>query len=465
MAEFRSRVILALLVAGLVGIALVNMVVDRRGLGEAGRELSWWSGLVLDVAVPVQKAVSVPFDFVRDSWRDYVSLLDVRDENDALRSRLASVEEENLQLREALVASSRLQSIVEMREGFEIPMLPAELVGIDVSSWFRSVLLDRGRSNGVRAGMPVISETGLVGLVTTTSRQAAKVMLLLDRQSAVDGVVQRSRARGIVRGARQDARGRRDRDVRTRGRVPEGPAGRRGRGGVRGGLAAAADRYGRAGRGLRQARTGLRDVAPGADHGAALRFGGRRRRRSRRGRDPVKRAAVLLGLGVLAPMLQGGLAPFVPQGLFPDLSLLLVVSIGLCWRSAVGGLLLAATIGFVCDLLSGALLGQHALLRVFAYGTARYASDQVNLRSPGAQMVFVAVLTGINALAMGSLTAFFSPGTAIGWIGFWELMLVTATNALTAPLMTAFVGMLVARLGDDEAGRRLLRLETRSIVS
>jgi rod shape-determining protein MreC len=205
MAEFRSRVILALLVAGLVGIALVNMVVDRRGLGEAGRELSWWSGLVLDVAVPVQKAVSVPFDFVRDSWRDYVSLLDVRDENDALRSRLASVEEENLQLREALVASSRLQSIVEMREGFEIPMLPAELVGIDVSSWFRSVLLDRGRSNGVRAGMPVISETGLVGLVTTTSRQAAKVMLLLDRQSAVDGVVQRSRARGIVRGARQDA--------------------------------------------------------------------------------------------------------------------------------------------------------------------------------------------------------------------------------------------------------------------
>jgi rod shape-determining protein MreC len=198
MAEFRSRVILALLVAGLVGIALVNMVVDRRGLGEAGRELSWWSGLVLDVAVPVQKAVSVPFDFVRDSWRDYVSLLDVRDENDALRSRLASVEEENLQLREALVASSRLQSIVEMREGFEIPMLPAELVGIDVSSWFRSVLLDRGRSNGVRAGMPVISETGLVGLVTTTSRQAAKVMLLLDRQSAVDGVVQRSRARGIA---------------------------------------------------------------------------------------------------------------------------------------------------------------------------------------------------------------------------------------------------------------------------
>ena len=32
------------------------------------------------------------------------------------------------------------------------------------------------------------------------SRRAARTMLLLDRQSAIDGVVQRSRARGIVRG-------------------------------------------------------------------------------------------------------------------------------------------------------------------------------------------------------------------------------------------------------------------------
>jgi rod shape-determining protein MreC len=83
-------------------------------------------------------------------------------------------------------------------------MLPAELVGLDVSAWFRSALIDHGRSSGVRAGMPVVSAEGygLVGLVTTTSRGAAKIMLLLDRQSAIDGIVQRSRARGVVRGGK-----------------------------------------------------------------------------------------------------------------------------------------------------------------------------------------------------------------------------------------------------------------------
>jgi rod shape-determining protein MreC len=48
--------------------------------------------------------------------------------------------------------------------------------------------------------MPVVTGNGVVGLVTATSPHAAKVMLLQDRQSAIDGIVERSRARGIIRG-------------------------------------------------------------------------------------------------------------------------------------------------------------------------------------------------------------------------------------------------------------------------
>jgi rod shape-determining protein MreC len=204
MTDNRSRIAIALVVAALAGSALVSMVVDRRSFAR-GRELPWWSGVVLDLAVPVQKMVSTPIDFARDAIQDYVALVSVKRENETLRGRIASVEEENLQLREALVASGRLERIAEMRDEFEIPMLPAELVGLDVSAWFRSALVDRGRQHGVFSGMPVINEQGLVGLITATSRSAAKVMLLIDRQSAVDAVVQRSRSRGIVRGSQGES--------------------------------------------------------------------------------------------------------------------------------------------------------------------------------------------------------------------------------------------------------------------
>jgi rod shape-determining protein MreC len=200
MTEIRSRVLLAGLTALLVGVALINMVIDRRALAQGGRELAWWSGLALDIAAPIQKVVAAPFEAARSSWGDYVALVDVERENHDLRERLAQAEDENLQLKEALVASGRLGRIAEMREEFDVPMLRAELVGLDASTWFRSVLIDRGRNHGVHSGMPLISEQGLVGLITATSRNAAKGMLLLDRQSAVSAVVQRSRDRGIVRG-------------------------------------------------------------------------------------------------------------------------------------------------------------------------------------------------------------------------------------------------------------------------
>jgi rod shape-determining protein MreC len=176
------------------------MVVDRRAVLEGGRAFPGWLGSILDAAAPVQHAIARPFEAVRDTWDGYISLLHVKLQNDELEREVARLSEENLQLREALIASGRLQRIADMREHYEVPMLPAELVGVDASPWFRSVLIDRGRDRGVFSGMPVISEQGLVGIITATSQRSAKAMLVLDRQTSVDGVIQRSRSRGTVRG-------------------------------------------------------------------------------------------------------------------------------------------------------------------------------------------------------------------------------------------------------------------------
>ncbi|MCZ6784215.1 MAG: rod shape-determining protein MreC [Proteobacteria bacterium] len=202
MPDFWKRIGAPLVFGALTLLAVITMVSDRGGrdASERGEDVSWWQGVLLDVASPIQKAVAAPADGARRVWRDYLALLDVRDDNSRLKSRVAELEEENLQYREALVTSGHLQRIAEMRDEFETPMLASEVVGLDVSPWFRSVLVDRGSGHGVQAGNPVITSEGVVGLVTATSGGAARTMLLLDRQSAVDGIVQRSRARGIVRG-------------------------------------------------------------------------------------------------------------------------------------------------------------------------------------------------------------------------------------------------------------------------
>jgi rod shape-determining protein MreC len=187
-----------IVLGALILLALASIVGDRTGPDRG--DLPWWQGVLLEVTVPVQKAVAIPAGAIARAWRSYLNLVDLRAENDKLKARLLEFEETNLQLREALVSSGHLDQIVEMRDSFEVPMLPSAVVGLDVSPFFRSVLVDRGSEHGVLAGNPVITHEGVVGMVTRTSAHAAKTMLVLDRQSAVDGVVQRSRTRGTVYG-------------------------------------------------------------------------------------------------------------------------------------------------------------------------------------------------------------------------------------------------------------------------
>lgn len=167
-----------------------------------GSEATWARSALLEIATPFQKAIEFPLELAGDLWTHYLALVDVRANNEALRKRLAVLEAENLEYREALIESEHLDRIGQMRSELATPMRPAQVVGQDISPWFRSLLLDRGQRDRVRSGMPVIVEQGLVGLITASTPNAARSMLLLDAQSAVDAIIQRSRARGIVRGGR-----------------------------------------------------------------------------------------------------------------------------------------------------------------------------------------------------------------------------------------------------------------------
>ncbi len=79
-------------------------------------------------------------------------------------------------------------------------MVPANVIHHDLSPWFQSLMIDQGAAAGIRPGMPVITDAGVVGLISGTTPGAAKVMLMIDPQSRLDAYVERTRARGTVRG-------------------------------------------------------------------------------------------------------------------------------------------------------------------------------------------------------------------------------------------------------------------------
>lgn len=176
----------------------------------------------------------------------------------------------------------------------------------------------------------------------------------------------------------------------------------------------------------------------------------------------MRGALALLCLGILAALAQGVLASWIPARLCPDLGLLAVVALGLCLRSLVGGLVLASLLGYLTDLLSGSLLGQHALLRLLAWLAVRYGSRHLSLRSSFALGACVAALTAVNALALLGLTSFFTGGALPGPGWLRDLAPQAALNAVAAPFALRLADAVVAAVGDEDAARRSLRFDSRS---
>jgi rod shape-determining protein MreC len=101
---------------------------------------------------------------------------------------------------EALLENQRLQKLLELKGAMADRSLVAHVIGEDSAPWFKSIIIDRGADDGLREGMPVVATSGVVGQIVKVTGSKSRVLLLTDNASAIAGTVQRSRARGVVKG-------------------------------------------------------------------------------------------------------------------------------------------------------------------------------------------------------------------------------------------------------------------------
>jgi rod shape-determining protein MreC len=155
---------------------------------------------VMNLMAPLYGVVARVNGFASAVWTDYLNLVDVRKENKQLResvkllnSRLAAVGEET-------IANERLQKLLQLRSSLNAPALAASVIGEDGSPWFKTVVIDRGSVDALREGMPVIANDGVVGQLVKVADGSSRVLLLTDHASGIAALVQRSRARGVVKG-------------------------------------------------------------------------------------------------------------------------------------------------------------------------------------------------------------------------------------------------------------------------
>lgn len=177
-------------------LAITLMTLDFRGrYVDKIRALGWRA------VEPVVMAIEAPFAFghrLGEELRSRHELMDTIARLERERRQHAA----ELTLLEELRDDNReLRALLEASRGVVPAFRSAELMKIDLNPWSHRVVINRGKSDGLTAGQPVMDSQGVIGQVDQVGLHTAQIILISDPDHALPVRVQRTGLRTVAYGS------------------------------------------------------------------------------------------------------------------------------------------------------------------------------------------------------------------------------------------------------------------------
>jgi rod shape-determining protein MreC len=183
-----QTVVFVLVALGIVGLAL-------------GGYLTPFSRILLNPLVSAQTWISTRYQVVQDFLQAPQDTARLRQRNLELEAEVSRLQSQIIELQQQLSETNILSALVEFaRANPENDYQAAAVIGFDTNPFLRYVLINRGSDHGIRRGMPVVTQQGLVGRITAVTANAARVQLITDPASTVNVRLQPSGAQAVLTG-------------------------------------------------------------------------------------------------------------------------------------------------------------------------------------------------------------------------------------------------------------------------
>jgi rod shape-determining protein MreC len=145
----------------------------------------------MEVVAPVQEGANRALKPVRDLFGWFGDTLDAKDQRDKLEAERDALRQEVARLQVMQNENNELRDLVDYGRGSGIDAydpVTARVYSRSNSSWYSTIEINKGSSDGLRVNQPVINGKGLVGKVKTVSDGNAVVMLLSDSEFGVSAL-------------------------------------------------------------------------------------------------------------------------------------------------------------------------------------------------------------------------------------------------------------------------------------
>ena len=145
---------------------------------------------VMTPVIRVQSTLMERLNFVVSLFNVSQREVELVAENEALKSQVAELQNRIIQLQQNLNEADILYALLGFaRSSPDEQYIPAKVIGKDPSPFLKYILIDQGSDQGIRAGMPVVTNKGLIGRIEAVTASASRVKLITDSTSMINAVV------------------------------------------------------------------------------------------------------------------------------------------------------------------------------------------------------------------------------------------------------------------------------------
>ncbi|WP_121639633.1 rod shape-determining protein MreC [Virgibacillus sp. Bac330] len=196
MSFLRKKRLFILLIGFILLVALIGFSLRDR------EDLTIIEEIVNDTVGWAQSVVHAPVNWVTNVTRNIGDFKDTYEENKLLKQKLAEYKGLIYEVQELKEENEDLRKNLELTESDAIRNynpIQATVISRSPERWLEQVTINKGKDNGVKKNMAVITPEGMVGKVMTPSKHTSTVQLLtgFDQFNRISGGISRDKGDNI----------------------------------------------------------------------------------------------------------------------------------------------------------------------------------------------------------------------------------------------------------------------------
>jgi len=190
--------------SGIIGIVItiVILIIIVIVSNISTNNLSSIEGAFSTLFMPIQNGIVYLKNKISGNEQELSDIQTLKNQNQSLREENGKLQEQLRELEILKSENNTLKEYVNLKEKYsDYTTVPAYVIQRSISNYEKIIVINVGSNDGIEVGMPVISESGLVGHIISVTNSTSKIQTIIDTSSNVSASISNVQDSVILKGS------------------------------------------------------------------------------------------------------------------------------------------------------------------------------------------------------------------------------------------------------------------------